>query len=188
MLRQRAPQGGSVRTDWRVSTKAAGGRGQPSRNHHPWTPEKLGSAIPWRDVHWGPALGLWDGAHFPDAGTERRCLTPGAVFARDVRSVPHAPKRCSRHKWGSLPAPRPLAQRLTRDRTHLPQPEEGRSQGGQGLGELAGAHVGDVVLGQAAGTERGEGLRANLSPSLASPGAELRNSHFLPRWPRAANT
>lgn len=80
------------------------------------------------------------------------------------------------HKADSPPTPSPPAQRLSHDRgrPHSPQPEEGRSQGGQGLGELAGTHIRNAVLGQAAGTQRGEGLRAKLpcpSPSV-------------PTWPR----
>lgn len=46
---------------------------------------------------------------------------------------------------------------------HLPQPEEGRGQRGQGLGQLASTHVGDVVLGQAAGCDKGEGSGPNLN-------------------------
>lgn len=104
---------------------------------------------------------------------------------------------------GALRPPQPAGSVPDPGRTHSPEPEEGRSQGGQGLGELAGTHIGDVVLGQAAETQQVEGLRATPAISFphqhppppprpthtpTSPGAELRNSHFLTGWPEVANT
>lgn len=71
---------------------------------------------------------------------------------------------------------------------HSPQPEEGWSQGGQGFCELAGAHVGDAVLGQAAGTHsKGKGSGPNVQAPCPStptdPGAELGGSHLPTQWP-----
>ena len=57
----------------------------------------------------------------------------------------------------------PPAQHLTNRGPHSPQPEEGRSQQGQGLGQLAGTQVSDVVLGQTAGVQQGEGSGPNLN-------------------------
>ena len=195
-------------------------RSQPSRNRHPWTPEKAQCCHPLgkedqycalepgvvprafhRPLGWYPfSKQVSNLPSLSDAFSQAllsSCWGGGACSYGILGQSPPPPSApvpsCATkasehnsltgclqpqpwalwlwHKADFPPTPSPPAQRLTHDRgrPHSPQPEEGRSQGGQGLGELAGAHVGDAVLGQAAGTQRGEGLRAKLpcpSPSM----------------------
>lgn len=152
------------------------------------------------------STGHWNGTYFPD---EERGIAQRQeiVFLLDFKTTSHPLKLCKTDaaEQPVVNAPRapacnsaagtkgtlrsPPAHWLGADpgRTHSPEPEEGCSQGGQGLSELAGTHIGDAVLGQAAETQQAEGLRARLAISFPHqhPPHPTPDTHPHFSWGRA---